>query len=162
MLPHTIEELDEIRAFCRSLVRKRATIVGGLAMIPIPGLDLLVDVGALSKLIPKINQLFGLTPQQIEKLDERRQSTIHETVKKVGADFVGKSITRRLILSVLKRAGMRMATKRFLRYVPVAGQAAAAALSYGTMVYVSNAHIDACYDIAKAAIKGSKEEGHRR
>lgn len=162
MKQKTMEELDRIRASCRALVSKRAAIVGGLALVPIPGLNLLVDVGALSELIPRINQQFGLTPQLIHELDERKQATIHETVKKVGADFVGKSITRRLMIAGLKRAGMRIATKRFLRYVPIAGQTVAAALSYGTMLYVSNAHIDACYDIAKAAILGSKEAVHRK
>jgi len=153
MLPQTIEELDGIRTFCKSEVKKRAIVVSGLAMIPVPGLDLLVDIGTLGELIPKINRRFGLTPQQIEELDDLKKATIYEMLKLAGAEFVGKSITRRLILTVLKRSGKRMAAKRMLRYVPIAGQAAAALLSYGAMIYVSNSHIDACYGIAKAAME---------
>jgi hypothetical protein len=40
-----------------------------------------------------------------------------------------------------------------LKYLPVAGQAAAVALSVTAMIYLGNSHIDACYDVAKGTIR---------
>ena len=157
MLPKTLPELDRIRSSCQSLAARRATVAAGLAMVPVPGIDLLVDASVLGNVIPRINKRFGLTPRQIEELDAQKRSTIAEMIKVVGADFVGRSITRNLIMTVLKRAGKRAVSNRLLRYAPIVGRAASAALSYAAMMYVSNAHIDACYHIARAAMEEKRQ-----
>jgi hypothetical protein len=46
-----------------------------------------------------------------------------------------------------------MAAKQVLKYVPLAGQAAAAALSVAAMMYLGNSHVDACVEIARGAIE---------
>ncbi len=46
-----------------------------------------------------------------------------------------------------------MAAKQILKYLPFAGQAAAAALSGAAMMYVGNAHVDECYEIAKKPLR---------
>ena len=153
MQPRTLEELDQIRASCKKLVKHRATMLAGITLMPIPGLGLLADISALGNVIPKINRRFGLTSQQIEQLDSRKRNTVHEMVRKLGADFVGKSITRRLILNAVERMGKKVAVRRSLKLVPMAGQAVSAAWSYSTMMIVGNSHIDACYEIAKAMLE---------
>lgn len=152
MLPQTMEQLEKVRASCKALVRRRALMLGGVALVPIPGIDLLADIGALGSIIPTINRRFGLTPQQIEQLDASKQNTIHEMIRKISADFAGKSITRGLILAALKRYGKRAVAKRTVRFVPIAGQTLAAAWSYSTMMMIGNSHVEACYRIAKTAM----------
>ena len=62
---------------CRKRVRQRAMVAAGVAMLPIPGLDWLTDVGVLVKLLPEINAAFGLTPQQIERLAPERKLAVY-------------------------------------------------------------------------------------
>jgi len=153
MLPNSLADLDKVRASCKAMVRRRAATSGGMSLIPIPGVDIAGDVGMLLQLIPAINQKFGLTPEQIEELDPRHKVLIYAGLKKVGSDLAGRAITKQLVMAALKRVGVRMASKQVLKYIPFAGQAAAVALSVGAMMYLGNSHIDACYDIAKGAIK---------
>jgi uncharacterized protein (DUF697 family) len=135
------------------MVKRRAATSGGMSLIPIPGVDIAGDVAMLLQLIPAINQKFGLTPDQIEELDTRHKVLIYAMAKKVGSDLVGRAVTKRLVMAALKKVAGRMAAKQVLKYVPFAGQAAAAALSVAAMMYLGNAHVDACYEIAGEAIK---------
>ena len=153
MLPKSLEELDRIRASCKAMVRRRAATSGGMALVPIPGIDVAGDVGLLLQLIPAINQKFGLTPEQIEELDPRHKVLIYAMLKKVGSDLAGRAITRKLAMTAMKKVGARLATKQVLKYIPFAGQAAAVALSVTAMMYLGNSHIDACYEIVKGSLK---------
>ena len=153
MLPESLTELDKIRASCKAMVRRRAATSGGMALIPLPGVDIAGDVGLLLQLIPAINQKFGLTPEQIEELDPRHKVLIYAMLKKVGSDLAGRAITRQLAMAALKKVSARMATKQVLKYIPFAGQAAAVALSVAAMMYLGNSHIDACYEIAKGTLE---------
>ena len=74
-------------------------------------------------------------------------------MKKVGTDLVGRAITQRLVVAALKKVGGRMAAKQVLKYIPFAGQAAAAALSVAAMMYLGNAHVDASFAVARGAIE---------
>lgn len=153
MLPKSITELEKIRASCKAMVKRRAATSGGMSLIPIPGVDIAGDVGMLLQLIPSINQKFGLTPEQIDELDTRHQVLIYAMLKRVGSDLVGRAVTKRLVVAALKRVGVRMAAKQVLKYIPFAGQAAAVALSVAAMMYLGNSHVDACFEVARGAIK---------
>ncbi len=153
MLPKSITALEKIRASCKTMVKRRAATSGGMSLVPIPGVDIAGDVGMLLQLIPAINQKFGLTLEQIEELDTRHQVLIYAMLKKVGSDLVGRAITKRLVVAALKKVGGRMAAKQVLKYIPFAGQAAAVALSVAAMMYLGNSHVDACFEVAKGAIR---------
>lgn len=135
------------------MVRRRAATSGGMALIPIPGVDIAGDVGMLLEMIPAINRKFGLTPEQIEELDPRHKVLVYAMLKKVGSDLAGRAITRQLAVAALKKVGVRLSARQVLKYVPFAGQAAAVALSVTAMMYLGNSHVDACYEIARGALK---------
>jgi len=139
LLPGSVEELDRIRAACKVMVRRRAATSGGMTLIPIPGVDVAGDVAMLMQLIPAINRKFGLTPEQIEQLDTRHKVLVYATAKKLGSDLVGRVITRELVILALKKVSVRLATRQVLKYLPLAGQAAAVALSVTAMIYLGNA-----------------------
>jgi hypothetical protein len=46
-------ELDRIRSDCEALVRKRALVSAGVAVVPVPLLDVVVDASILTVLVPK-------------------------------------------------------------------------------------------------------------
>lgn len=153
LLPDTVDELDRVRKACRAMVRRRAATSGGLTLVPLPGIDVAGDVALLMELIPAINRKFGLTPEQIEELDTTRRVMVYAMLKKVGAGLVGREVSKRLVLAALNKVSLRLATKQVLKYLPVAGQAAAVALSVTAMIYLGNSHVDACYEVAKGAIR---------
>lgn len=153
MLAKSVTELEKIRASCKAMVKRRAATSGGMALIPIPGVDIAGDVGLLLQLIPAINRKFGLNPEQIEELDTRHKVVVYAMAKKVGSDLVGRAVTRQLVVAAVNKVGGRMAAKQVLKYLPFAGQAAAFALGVAAMMYLGNSHVDACYEIACAAIE---------
>lgn len=152
VLPASLDELEKIRLACRKMVKRRAATSGGMTLIPIPGVDIAGDVGMLLQLIPAINAKFGLSPEQIEALDTHHKVMIYAMLKKVGSDLAGRAVTKQLVVAALKRESARMAAKQVLKYIPFAGQAAAAALSVAAMMYLGNSHVEACYQIARGTI----------
>lgn len=152
MLPRTLEELDVLRDECKAMVTKRAGLSAGAAVLPIPGLDLGTDVALLIELIPAINQKFGLSPHQIEGLDPKIKRIILIGATSLGNNLIGKWVTQQLVMQMLQRLGIRVATKSVAKFVPFLGQALAASISFGAMKMLGNAHVDDCYAVAKKAL----------
>ena len=153
MLITSIEELDTVRLHCKSMTKKRAVASGGMALLPVPGVDIAADVGLLLELLPAINRQFGLTPEQINRLDPQFKSFLYGVIKTTGTRLVGQLVTRQLIISLLQKVGIRMTAKQTLKFIPFAGQAAAAAISGSAMLLIGHAHIEECYAIAKKALE---------
>jgi uncharacterized protein (DUF697 family) len=158
MLPSTLTELDKVTKECKAMVTRRAALSGTVAVIPLPGVDLLADISMLSKLIPKINERFGLSEKQISNLSTENKTFLYSVISSVGSSFVGKSVTRRLITQVLKKLGVRYSAKLGTKYVPLIGSAAAGMMSFGAMKYLGNSHVNDCYKVAKQIIESSQRE----
>lgn len=133
---------------CRERVAKKAIWSAGVSLIPIPGLDIAADVTLLRQLIQEINQIFGLTEAQIEALSPSRKAITFKAMQMVGSSLIGSALTKELILQLLRSVGVRFTSKQIAKYVPIAGQAVSAVLSYTAMRYVCNQHIDDCVRVA--------------
>ncbi|WP_458124461.1 hypothetical protein [Paenibacillus sp. Z3-2] len=153
MIPATLEQLEQVRKECRTMVRKRATASVGTTLVPLPGTDVLADVGMLMQLLPAINNKFGLSQKQLDGMDPETKSMIYGFVMSIGSKVIGRMVTKELVVQVLKRVGVRVATKSVAKFVPFAGQGLAAALSFTAMRYVGNKHVDDCYDVVKRMIE---------
>jgi hypothetical protein len=129
MLPKNLSELEEIRKECKQMVVKRAVVSGAANLVPIPGLDIAADVGLLMLLLPAINSRFGLSPDQIEKLDPQMKAIVYGLVANMGTQLAGKVITKQLILTILKRIGIRVGARQVARFIPIVGQGAAFAIA---------------------------------
>ena len=162
MLPKTIEELDRIRHDCHGLVTQRAGLSSGAAIVPLPGVDVIADVGLLLQLLPEINQRFGLSPEQISGYAVQTKTLIASAIIKLGTSAVGKVLTKEIIVVLLKRVGVRVAAKQVVKYIPFLGQAAAAALSFGAMKFVGDQHVNECYELAKRVIQENNTSGGGR
>ncbi len=149
----SIEELDAVRLRCKTMVRKRAMASSGMALLPVPGVDIAADVGLLLELLPSINRQFRLTPEQIERLDPQLKSFLYGVIKTTGSRVAGHVVTQQVVLAMLKKLGVRLTAKQALKFIPFAGQAAAAALSGSAMLLIGHAHIEECYAIVKKGLE---------
>ena len=149
VLPAEGQDLQAVAQQCRQMVRKRALVAAGVAMVPLPGLDWLTDVGLLVELLPRINAAFGLSPQQIERLAPDRRVVVYKAISAGGGMLIGKIVTRDLVIMLLKLVGVRLTTQQAAKFVPLAGQAVSAALTYGALKYVCEQHIQQCLAVSK-------------
>ena len=131
------------------MVTQRALLAAGVATVPVPGLDWVTDIGILIKLLPRINEAFGLTPAQIERLAPDRRLVVYKAISAGGGMVIGKVITRDLVLRLLKVVGVRLTTQQAAKYVPLAGQAVSAVLTFSALKYVCDQHIKQCAEVAR-------------
>jgi uncharacterized protein (DUF697 family) len=148
VVPATTREIDAVVRHCRRLVSRRALMAAGVSIVPLPGIDWLTDIAVLMRLIPDINHAFGLTPQQIERLAPDRRVVVYKAISAGGGVLIGKLVTRDLIVSALRLVGVRLTTQQAAKFVPIAGQAVSAALTYSSLRYVCEQHIQQCVAIS--------------
>ena len=149
VLPAEGDGLQAVADRCRQMVRRRALLAAGVAMVPLPGLDWLTDVGILVELLPRINAAFGLTPEQIERLAPDRRIVVYKAISAGGGMLIGRVVTRDLVLWMLKLVGVRLTTQQAAKFVPIAGQAVSAALTYSALRYVCEQHIRQCLSVSR-------------
>ena len=154
----SLEELEAVKQSCRSMVTKSSSLSAGTAIIPIPGVSIGSDVAILLRLIPKINEQFGLSPEQIESLDTDTRLFIMTSISTTGSKMAGKYITRKLITLMFKKMAGRISAKSASSYVPFLGSAIAGGISFATMKYMGNSHIDDCYEIILATLENEQLE----
>ena len=154
----SIEELEAIRKSCQSMVTRSSSLSAGTAIIPIPGLDIGSDVAILMRLIPKINEKFGLSPEQIDSLDVESKLFVMTAISNTGSKMAGKYITRKLIVLLLNKMAGKVAAKNVSKFVPFVGSAVAGSISFTAMKYMGNSHIDDCFEIALAALENERFE----
>ena len=135
----------------RKLLHRRAVVAAAASVVPVPGLDWAVDAALLSRLIPQINAEFGLTPQQIAKLDAREKERVQKAIAMVGSVLIGRLVTRGLVLRAARLLGMRLTTAQAAKYVPIAGQLVSGALGYAALQYLGEQHIRDCVRVALAS-----------
>lgn len=134
---------------CRRMVNQRAAMAAGVALVPVPGLDWLADVGLLMQLLPRINAEFGLSPEQIERLAPDRRVVVYKAITSGGALLVGKVVTRELVLKLVQLVGVRLTAQQAAKFVPIAGQAVSALLTFGALRFVCEQHIQQCLSVAR-------------
>jgi predicted GTPase len=98
------------------------------ALVPVPGLSFGVDTALLVKMAVEMAQVLGLTENQVgtsyEKLS--RKATVIAILGKATA-----LISTKAILKLITKQASSAVVEEVVRYVPVAGQLAAGALSFG-------------------------------
>ncbi len=147
--PHTPDALASTAARCRKRVTQRALLGAGVAMVPIPGVDWVTDVGLLVKLLPEISAAFGLSPAQVERLAPERRVVVYKAISAGGGMVLGRMVTRELVMGLLKAVGVRLSAQQAAKYLPVAGQLVSAALTFSALKYVCEQHIQQCESVAR-------------
>jgi uncharacterized protein (DUF697 family) len=149
IVPSTPEQIEAAARQCRRLVRQRAALAAGVALVPLPGLDWVTDIGVLLRLLPRISEAFGLTEEQVERLTPERRVLVYRLVSAAGGVLLGRVLTRDVALMLLRKVGLRLGAQQVAKFVPLVGQAASALLTYGAMLYVCEQHIRDCVAVAE-------------
>jgi uncharacterized protein (DUF697 family) len=134
---------------CRRRVNQRALVAAGVSTLPLPGVDWLTDIGVLVKLLPEINHAFGLSPAQIERLAPDRKLVVYKAISAAGGLVVGRVVTRDLVLQLLRVVGVRLTAQQAAKWVPIAGQAVSAVLTFGAIKLICEQHIRQCQAVAQ-------------
>jgi uncharacterized protein (DUF697 family) len=149
VMPVAARDVDAAIRRSRGMVRRHSLFAAGVAMVPVPGLDWLTDIGVLVKLTSQINEQFGLSTAQIERMAPDRRVAVYKALTTSGGLLVGKVVTQDLVLKAMKMVGVRMTSQQAAKFVPIAGQALSAALTYTALRYVCEQHIQQCAAVAK-------------
>lgn len=134
----------------RKLITRKALLSAAASAVPLPGLDWAADAALLSRLVPQISAEFGLSVTQIERLAPERRERIQKAATTVGALLVGRLVTRDLLLTLARHAGLRLTSKQATKYVPIAGQMVSAALGYAALRALGEQHIKDCVKVARS------------
>jgi uncharacterized protein (DUF697 family) len=148
-VPVSGAEIERARERCLRMVKKRAAISAGVAVVPVPGMDVLSDLTTFAVLVEEVNKEFGLTQKQIEKLHPRLRVIAYQAAASVGGMLVGKFVTRGLVLRLFRRSGAKIAAKTTAKMVPLAGQLAAAGISFVLFKKMGEQHVEACAQVAR-------------
>ena len=148
----TTGELDRARRESYRMVTERSLAAAAAAVVPIPGADLIADIGLLANMLPKISERFELDHASVEKLDPQIAQRVLVIASSLGNNVIGRLVTRKLAIGLLRRVGVRVATASVAKYVPILGSAIAASISFGAMKLAGNAHVDDCYRTARALL----------
>jgi len=141
--------LEQIREECLELIKKRAYMSAGAAVIPVPFLDVLIDVGILSQLIPEINARFGLAPEPVSVFDPKTNQVQWDELRKRGVQFSGFVVARTAVKKSINNVAAKYITKQVTKFIPLGGQLIAASLGYFVMKKVAEAHVEDSYKLAK-------------
>jgi len=143
-------DLEQIRDECLELTKKRAYYSAGAAVIPVPFMDVVIDVGILSQLIPEINARFGLSPEQISVYDPKTRQIHWQELRKRGVEFSGLVVARTAVKKSLNNVAAKVLIKQVTKFIPLGGQLVAASLGYFVMKKIADARVQDCYRTAKS------------
>lgn len=151
-LPNTIDpelDLEKVRQQCQAMVKKRAKFSAGAAIIPAPFVDVAIDAGMLTHLLPEISERFGLIEGRESAIDLESRDIHWKELKNRAVDFAGLMATRGVIKKTIQGFGGRIVAKQVTKFVPLGGQMVAATLGYTIFKKIAFDHIEECYKLAK-------------
>ncbi len=147
-VPRTPSEIRACVKKCKRMVTKQSLVSAGASIVPIPGLNVTVDVTVMAAILNSVNNEFGLSPNEMDALSTTQRLQIFRCITAVGSAWAGRVITVPLIVSALKKFSLQFTVSQVTKWVPILGQVAAAGVSFAAMKYIGNRHVDDCARIA--------------
>ena len=141
--------LEQARQDSLELIKKRAFISAGAAVVPIPLFYLVVDLGILSTLLPEINAKFGLSPEQMSVYDPATKTVNWKELRKRGFELSSFVVARTAIKKSINGIVGKFVTKQVTKFIPLGGSLVAGTLGYLIMKKIAETHIEDCYETAQ-------------
>ncbi len=159
-LPDSIDaniNLNQVREECLELVKKRAYVSAGAAVIPIPFFDVLIDLGMLAQLIPDINIRFGLAREHTSVYDPVSKTIHWNELRKRGFELSGLVFARTAVKKSFNGLLGRILTAQVTKFIPLGGQVVSATLGYLIMRKIAEAHVQECFEMASKIQQKTKQ-----
>ena len=151
-LPKTIDpnlDLDQVKKECIAIVKRRAKVSAGVAIVPVPFFDVAVDASMLTMLLPDISERFGLLEDRRAAVDLESRAIHWSALKDRTIDFAALMATRGIVKKTVQGFGGRIAAKQVTKFIPLGGQLVAGTMGYMIFKKIATDHIDECYKLAK-------------
>lgn len=152
------DEIKNKAKKCKRQVRKYAALSSAASVVPVPGVDIAVDITLLMKMINEINRSFGLSKEQIDNLPPEDMKFMYQIIKSIGVELIGRMLTKDMILMALKRYAASISAKEVAKYAPFVGQTLSALISAALFIYIGNEHVNSCCDVLRAYEAEKKQE----
>ncbi|XP_073511902.1 interferon-inducible GTPase 5-like isoform X1 [Phyllobates terribilis] len=123
-----------------------------VAMVPVPGLSVVCDIGILVNAIKTYLKAFGLNNESLEKLANRSGKDVRELRSVIKSSLVLHEITKDLVISLITKGAV--ACLGLIEYavstIPVLGTIAAGGISFGTIYWMLYSFLE---EIAEDAVR---------
>ena len=151
-IPNTIDpnlNLEQVKKECLAMVKRRARVSAGVAIVPVPFFDVAVDASMLTMLLPEISERFGLLKDRQGAIDLESREVHWKELKNRTVDFAGLMATRGIVKKTVQGFGGRIAAKQVTKFIPLGGQLVAGTMGYMIFKKIATDHINECYNLAK-------------
>ena len=151
-IPNTIDpnlNLEQVKKECLAMVKRRARVSAGVAIVPVPFFDVAVDASMLTMLLPEISERFGLLKDRQGAVDLESRAVHWKELKNRTIDFAGLMATRGIVKKTVQGFGGRIAAKQVTKFIPLGGQLVAGTMGYMIFKKIATDHINECYNLAK-------------
>ncbi|MFK4750792.1 GTPase [Oceanobacter antarcticus] len=140
------EAIEKKRKIGLKIVSWFAVTSAANGLNPVPGLDVAVDAGVLLSMVKKINEIFGLTEEQLSYI-EKTTPGITDTpefngIKQGIIKFIAKYAAVEGILIVLRRMGTKVVIKNTTKFLPFVGQLVSAGIGYKMTTSFGETYLD--------------------
>lgn len=147
-IPVSDAEIKEAKKASRYVILKYTTGSCLASAVPVPGTDIIADFFCMMNMLEDISKIFGLSAEQIEKLEPKKKIILGDIIAKMGNVMVGQVITQKALIALFKSMGKKVSAKAATRYIPLLGQAAAIVIAASIMWTIGEKHIKDCVKVA--------------
>lgn len=143
--PLTHQIIREKKKALHDRVFKIAVISAGVAAVPIPGLDVAVDLVIISYEINFYMTEFGLDEESLRHLCKKTKTKydqITESLKHSKSLLTEKNTIRTLFMKIVKTQAAEQVAGRFAKYIPVIGSIVSGGVAYAACVKFLRSEID--------------------
>jgi predicted GTPase/uncharacterized protein (DUF697 family) len=152
---YTHELLKKKREAAESIVYVYAGLAAANGLNPIPGTDILLDLGLMQKMTRQVVGEFGLQREQLESLARAQMGTVKldfmlDAARTVLARLVEGGVTAffketgtEAAKQVTQKSG-KSAVRYGSKYAPIIGQLVSAGIGFGTAYYYGQFLLDDC------------------
>lgn len=148
-IPYSDSDIKDAKKAARYVILKYTTGSCLASAVPIPGTGIVADLFCMMNMLEEISKIFGLSAEQIEKLDQKEKVIIADVLIQAGAGLVGKVITKQVLITLFKSMGKRLTVKQATIYLPIIGQVTGVIIAASIMWTVGEKHIRDCVKVAK-------------
>lgn len=151
------EALEKKRLVARKIVSWSAVASAANGLNPIPGVDVAVDVGVLSKMCKEINSVYGLSEEQIAYV-KATSPKLADSVEFNGlAQNISRWAARYLvaegIVALLKAMGKSIAIKSISKFLPFIGSIVAAGVGYKMTTAFGERYLEEAENLAEQLLE---------